>query len=129
MSNPRITPKERNLLKGAIRRVFSRSELRKKVIDAAKVEHSDPKRPRVSKWSRCAVCEQIEAQYRMSVDHIDPIIPVDTALERMTWNTVIDRTWCEENNLQAICPPCHTQKSRLETKQRTENKRKVKQQK
>jgi len=112
--NSRITPKERNLLKGAIRRVFSRSELRKKVLEAARIEHKDPKRPRVTKWGQCCDCKQPEALYKMHIDHRDPIIPVNTTLEKMSWDTVIDRVWCEENGLAAICLTCHTIKTKRE---------------
>jgi hypothetical protein len=47
MNNPRVTSKERGLLKGAIRRVFSRSDLRRKVIELSRIDHTDSTRPRV----------------------------------------------------------------------------------
>lgn len=123
MNNPRITKKERGLLKGAMRRVFSRSELRQKVIATADVEHHDPARPRVKKWSKCPICRQLTPRYLMAVDHLDPVIPVNTSFEEMSLDTVVDRLWCEEHNLQPICPICHDQKSALERKLRTKNKK------
>lgn len=123
LKNPRITPKERGLLKGAIRRVFSRSELRRKVMDAAEVKHFDPKRPRVTRWIRCAVCKELSPKYKGAADHIQPVIPVDSSFEEMSMDTVVDRLWCEEYNIQAICESCHKQKSRQETKLRAANKK------
>lgn len=123
MNNPRITAKERNLLKGAVRRVFSRSDLRRAVLEAATIQHFDLSRPRVKKWIQCAVCKQPSARYEAQVDHIDPIVPLHLTLEGMSWDTVVDRTWCEENNLQAICEdPCHKQKTKLEREARKKAK-------
>lgn len=121
--NNRITPKERGLLKGAIRRVFSRSDLRRKVIEKARIEHTDPTRPRVTKWGRCAVCLTPTAMYQMAVDHVDPIIPTTSSLEHMLWGEVVDRTWCPEDNLQAICPSCHKAKTKAENDERRKHKK------
>lgn len=63
----------------------------------------------------------------MQVDHIDPIVPTDSALESMSWDTVIDRTWCEEHNLQAICIECHEEKTKQERKQRVQARKEKKQ--
>lgn len=122
MNNPRITPKERNLIKGAIRRVFSRSELRRKVLGASLVAHSDSTRPRVTKWSMCNICKAPTAQYQAQVDHIIPIIKINSSLEHMTWDQLIDRIWCREDNLQVSCLQCHKVKTASEAKQRREHR-------
>lgn len=121
--NPRVTAKDRNAIKGALRRAFSRSQLHKKVLDANVVEHSDPKRPRVKTWVKCNVCRIPEARSYMAVDHIDPLIPTNTTFEAMSLDTVVDRLWCEENNLQILCETCHDAKSALEREERKKNKR------
>lgn len=118
-----MTAKERNLLKGAIRRVFSRSELRIKVLNTANIEHFDATRPRVKNWSLCPSCDKKTPRYLMQVDHHVPIVPLTSTLEAMDWDTVVDRTWCEENNLKPICKECHNVKSTQERKERTRNKR------
>lgn len=123
MKNP-SNPKERNLLKGAIRRVFSRSDLRRKVLDAAVIlGYSDPNRPRVTKWCKCTECGKMEPKYLMQVDHKQPLVPIDKSLEDMTWDEVVDNTWCDESNLQPICKPCHKKKSLAENKLRREFKK------
>lgn len=123
MSNPRIRPKERGLIKGAIRRAFSRSELRKEVLEAGIVEHSDPTRPRVKTWVRCNICGKPEAKSNVEVDHILPVIPLDSSLEDMTWDELVDRVWCERIHLQIACHLCHDEKTRQEQKARRQFKK------
>ena len=121
MNNPRITKRDRGLIKGALRRVFSRSELRNKVITASLVEHSDPSRPRVKKWGLCAGCNKPEARSYLIVDHISPLIPIGSSFEEMSLDVVVDRLWCVENNLQVLCISCHDEKNKQERKARKKN--------
>lgn len=113
------SPKERNLLKGAVRRIFSRSELRKKALDASLVkDYHDPSRKRVTRWGRCAKCQKLEPAYLLEVDHMEPIIPVGETLEEQSWDQVIDRVWCDESKLQALCDTCHNSKTKEENSER-----------
>lgn len=121
--NNRISAKERGLLKGAVRRVFSRSDLRRRIIELTIIKHTDASRPRVKKWSMCQSCLKPTPTYLMQVDHHEPIVPTSTTLEDMTWDEVIDRTWCEENNLVPLCKPCHLLKTKQENKLRRELKK------
>lgn len=116
--NDRMTKRERGLLKGALRRVFARSELRQKVLDSADIQHSDPNRPRVKKWSRCRACLTATPKYLMVVDHIVPVIPIHSSFEDMSIDDAIDRMWCHETNLQPLCPTCHDKKTALEREER-----------
>lgn len=119
MKKTRVTSKEKGLIKGSLRRVFSRSELRRRALDAAQLlEFSDPSRKRVTRWGRCNVCSNNEPLYKMVVDHIEPVIPVDSSLEAITYDELVDRLWCDERNLQAICSNCHSKKSKEENKER-----------
>lgn len=122
--NPRITKKERGLLKGSIRRVFSRSELRLAVLRAFEVEHVDAKRPRVKKWTWCNSCGEVFPRYLASIDHVAPIVPVDSALENMSWDDLINAVFCVSVNLQTLCPNCHNIKTKAENKLRREHKKK-----
>ena len=110
--------KERNLLKGAIRRVFSRSDLRRKIVELTVVQHEDKTRPRVKTWCKCPSCLEFVPKSYLQVDHIEPIIRLNESLDDLDWNTIIDRVWCEENNLVAICKPCHETKTKAEAKER-----------
>lgn len=118
MNNPRITNKERGLIKGSLRRVFSRSELRQQVVAASRIEYHDPNRPRVKKWSRCELCKELTPTYLIAADHILPLIPLNSSLNEMSWDELVDRLWCDASNLQAVCVTCHKAKSKQEMKQR-----------
>lgn len=118
MKNPK-TPKERNLIKGAIRRVFSRSELRRKILDDSVIkDYSDPSRKRVTRWSRCASCKKMEPTYKLEIDHKNPVIPIGESLEDQSWDQVVDRVWCDERQLQALCETCHDAKTKTENAER-----------
>lgn len=118
MKNPK-SPKERNLLKGAIRRIFSRSELRKQILDKSLVkDYLDPSRKRVTRWSKCPECEKLTPTYLMQVDHEVPIIRPTETLEALSWDEVVDRVWCDERNLRAICVDCHKVKTKVENAER-----------
>lgn len=118
--------KERNLVKAALRRVFSRSELRKNALEKNVLELFDPNRPRVTKWVFCDICGLIFPKYLAQVDHIVPLIELDKTLESYTWDQIIERLWCEVNNLSVLDKACHKAKSKEENKQRREFRKKVK---
>lgn len=119
LRNPRITKKEQGLLKGAIRRVFGRSELRRRVIDSYVIkDHFDPTRKRVKYWIKCTDCGKLEAKTLIQLDHVSPVIPIDRSFEEMSLDEVVDRQWCEDSNLQPKCKPCHNTKTMAENKER-----------
>ena len=125
--NPRMSKKELGLLKGAIRRVFSRSDLRRSVIAKARIEgHQDSSRPRVKKWATCHECKQPTPEYLMQVDHVDPIIPIDSSLDEMKIDDLVNNVWCDANKLDALCKPCNSIKTKAENKLRRENKKRKK---
>lgn len=126
MNNPRLTKKEQGLLKGAFRRVFSRSDLRKEVLDFHSVEYHDPKRPRVKRWSWCNECGEVVPSYTLAVDHIQPVVPLTSSLENMSADDLLNAVWCARVNLQGLCQDCHKQKSKAEMKLRRENKKRAK---
>lgn len=49
------------------------------------------------------------------VDHIEPIVPVTGWV---SWDSCIERMFCEISNLQLLCKACHDRKSKEETGQR-----------
>lgn len=124
--NNRINARERGLIKGALRRVFSRSDIRRQAIEQSVIQHIDESRPRVKKWSMCPECGKPTPTYLLQVDHIIPLIPLDKNLEDMTWDELMDRLWCDISNLKAICLPCHKEKTRQERKLRLQYKKEKK---
>ena len=119
LKNPRISKKEMGLLKGSIRRVFGRSDLRRRVIETYIIkDYYNPNRKTVKYWIQCEQCKKMEAKSNIQLDHVEPVIPVDKSFEEMSFDEVINRQWCEENNLKVLCKPCHHEKTRLENKER-----------
>jgi 5-methylcytosine-specific restriction endonuclease McrA len=43
------------------------------------------------------------------VDHINPIVDPEEGF--INWDTLIERMFCEEDNLQVVCHKCHTIKT------------------
>ena len=122
--NPRITPKEHVLIMGAIRRIYSRSELRRgAILVSSAPDFMDMTRPRVKKWSICPKCQQFIPTYLMEVYHVSPVVPLDKTLQEMSWEELINNIWCEPSNLIALCKPCHLTKSTIENSIRRDNKR------
>lgn len=116
--NSRLTSKDRNLIKGALRRAFSRSELHRRASERYRVEHFDPTRPRVKKWCWCASCGEVTPQWIMQLDHVIPVVPTGTKFEHMSLDETVDRLWCEEIHLQLLCATCHSIKTNAEKQQR-----------
>jgi 5-methylcytosine-specific restriction endonuclease McrA len=123
-NNPRITKREWGLIKGSLRRVFARSELRNAVVNATILEgYTDPERPRVKTWCYCKECEKPEARSYMVVDHVLPIIKIGESFEGMSIDEFVNRLWCDVANLSAICITCHKVKCKREAGERATSKR------
>ena len=107
-----------NAILSSVKRCFSRSPLRRGAMAYAK----DPtkKGPRGGHRYVCAECTETFGTTEVQVDHIDPIVPFGIAARDMSWDTIINRTFCEPFNLQVLCKACHKEKSKKETKLRKE---------
>jgi 5-methylcytosine-specific restriction endonuclease McrA len=46
------------------------------------------------------------------VDHIEPIVNPETGFT--SWDAVIERMFCEADNLQLLCKTCHDEKTKQE---------------
>lgn len=59
------------------------------------------------------VCEETNKRVKnIFVDHIVPI--VDPAVGFVSWDSVIERMFCDSDNLQILCLNCHKVKSQEE---------------
>lgn len=123
MPNPNLSIKDIRLIKASINRVFSRSDLRKKILDNSIIQHEDLTRPRVKTWCLCNSCKQPQAKSSIEIDHIEPKVPLASIADELSIEQHINATWCDENNLQALCKTCHDIKSARENKIRRENKK------
>jgi hypothetical protein len=82
-------------------------------LNAAKTEKKINKATgRLAQHYLCAMCEQQYTQKDVQVDHIKPV--VDPKKGFVSWDTYIDRMFCEGKNLQVLCKICHVEKTKLE---------------
>jgi len=115
-------------IRGALRRAFSRSPLVREVLEESRQEFprykNDGTRHKRNWVKRqCQVCDEWVSASKIAVDHIDPVISVDTG--KQDWNTFIDRLWCNTSgkaNLQRICSTCHDLKTATERIERLTKK-------
>lgn len=80
-------------------------------LDKARTEKKkNVKTGRLAQHYRCNICQEEFTAKDMNIDHIEPI-----GTEK-TWDEFIDRLFCEEDNLQAVCLDCHKIKTQSERK-------------
>lgn len=78
-------------------------------LNAAKTEKkTNVKSGRLAQHFLCATCNKEFVAKDVQVDHI---IPIGT---EKTWDQFIDGLFCEEDNLQVLCIPCHKIKTKAE---------------
>lgn len=82
-------------------------------LNEAKTEKKkNEKTGRIAQHYVCAGCDQEFTSTNIEVDHIVPV--VDPKKGFKDWNTYIKRLFCEKQNLQVLCKPCHKQKTKEE---------------
>ena len=79
---------------------------------------TDEKGPKGGARYKCAACGDSFGSREVQVDHVDPIVPIGTASKDMSWDSIVERTFCSEDNLQVVCASCHKEKSKQENEQR-----------
>jgi len=87
-------------LMGAVRKVFAWSPHKRTALMMAR--NSDG-------FFTCAGCSGVFGADSVQVDHIDPIGPF-----KGDWGDYINRTFCEQDNLQVLCKGCHKVKSKAD---------------
>jgi hypothetical protein len=105
----KLTPHERNVLKGKIRQAFRQSDRFKQTLMAARVElppllkkdGSPAKRNQVR--FKCAHCGGLFPQKWASVDHISPVVPLWLKEHDMPIEDIVYGIYCDISNLQVLC--------------------------
>lgn len=82
-------------------------------LNEAKTEKKvNEKTGRLAQHYQCAMCEGEFTSKDIQVDHKQPV--VDPKKGFTTWDNYIERLFCEKDNLQVLCVPCHKEKSKEE---------------
>jgi len=113
---------QNSMIRGAIRRTFSRSPIKQEVLKESRKEF--PKYNKDGTRSKknavcylCNVCKKYYGSTKISVDHTIPVISIEEGF--VNWETFIDRLYCSKENLQCLCESCHKIKTNHERFQRT----------
>lgn len=81
------------------------------VLNEAKTDKkTNEKSGRIAQHYRCAGCSSDFPAKDVQVDHISPI-----GYDK-SWDDWIDGLFCERENLQVLCKPCHKIKTQQEKK-------------
>lgn len=118
----KFSPKDHGLIVSNLRRAFSRSDHRYKVLN--KALSKTEKGPRGGKLYKCAGCGELFNSGNVHVDHIKPIVPLTNSAFNMKIETILKRMWCPLTNLQVLCKECHKEKTSKERRIRAKNKKK-----
>lgn len=65
---------------------------------------------------KCAKCKKHFVAADVQVDHILPVVSPTEGF--VSWDLFIDRIFCEIENLQVLCKPCHKVKTEEEKAER-----------
>ena len=99
----------RSFVRSALRGAFRRWPPKFDVLRKAAVEKRvNPASGRIAMHYRCAMCEELFVLRNVQVDHIKQIGALTT------WDTFINKLFCEARNLQVLCKPCHKVKTKKE---------------
>lgn len=105
--------KRRSFIVGVLRAGARRWPPKIATMNLAKTEKKiNPKTGRLAQHFTCNVCQGEFTSKDMQVDHILPV--VEPGVGFVSWDTYIERLFCEQDNLQAICTTCHDAKTKAE---------------
>jgi 5-methylcytosine-specific restriction endonuclease McrA len=86
-------------------------------LNSAKTEKRvNTKTGRVAQHYLCNHCCNEFPAKDVQVDHIMPVVEPSKGFK--TWDDFIDKLYCEKDNLQVLCKPCHLIKSNLEKQEK-----------
>ena len=101
----------------ALRAYMKRFPPKWKALKAAMVGKKVNKRSgRLAEHYLCASCGGFFVARDVQVDHIDPVVSPEEGFQ--DWWIYMNRLYCEAENLQVLCKPCHKDKTNAERKER-----------
>ena len=105
----------------ALRAYMKRFPPKWKALKAASIGRAINKRSgRLAEHYECASCAEHFVARDVQVDHIEPVVSPQDGFQ--DWWTYMNRLYCEAENLQVLCKPCHKEKTAEERKERVKNK-------
>jgi 5-methylcytosine-specific restriction endonuclease McrA len=109
----------RSFVVSALRTATRRWPPKFKALKAAYVgRKTNKKTNKLAMHYACAHCARHFVAVDVQVDHIFPVVSPQTGF--VDWETYIGRMFCEKENLQVLCKPCHSVKTSLEKEERKE---------
>jgi 5-methylcytosine-specific restriction endonuclease McrA len=112
-----------SFVKSALRSASQRWPPKYTVLSEACVgQKENPKSGRMAKFYTCNKCKQDYVAKEVEVNHILPVIPVSGF---DSWDNVIARLFCEKDELEVLCKPCHKAVTKEENKERKENAKRI----
>lgn len=92
-----------SFVRSALRAAWLKYPVRYKVLDSAKVKYDGPDKR--TKWLyRCNVCNSLVKSKDIQVDHL---VDAGSLKDYSDLPGFVERLFCGEEHLQAICVPCH----------------------
>lgn len=101
---------------------FIRSALRQKsrrwapiyqCMNDARRASKDKSNPKLKWQYKCAKCRKWKPAKEVSVDHI---VPAGSLRREEDLARFVSMLFCEQDNLQVLCKPCHDKKTKEDTK-------------
>ncbi len=107
----------RSFVTSALRAASRRWPPKYKALKEAFVGRKENKKTgKLAMHYKCAKCKKHFVAVDVQVDHIHPV--VDPKVGFIGWDSFIDRIFCEIENLQVLCKPCHKVKTEEEKAER-----------
>jgi 5-methylcytosine-specific restriction endonuclease McrA len=107
----------RSFVTSALRAASRRWPVKYKALKAAFAGRQvNAKTGKLAMHYKCAKCKKLFVAADVQVDHVQPV--VDPKKGFVGWDVYIDRMFCEIENLQVMCKPCHKIKTDQEKLER-----------
>jgi hypothetical protein len=84
----------------------------KTLNEACVGQRTNIKTGRLAKHYTCSACQVAHPAKDVQVDHYEAVI--NPSVGFVSWDSFIDNLFCEQENLQVLCKPCHEIKSSAE---------------
>ena len=105
-----------NFIKSALRRASVRWEPKNEAIRKACVgDGINPRTGRKCKLHQCPQCGELFPRSEIRADHVVPVVGPEGFT---TWDSFIERLFCEADGFSAICDGCHKRITEHERKLR-----------